>query len=225
MPSVGFIQAYGMTELAPSATVLEPKHHSLTGPFASKLRSAGRATPIADVKVADADDREVPRGTVGQILVRGPGVMKGYWNQPDLTAEALRGGWMHTGDAGYMDDDGFLYVVDRIKDMIITGGENVYSAEVENAICKHSAVAMCAVVGIPSQKWGEQVHAIVCLKPGCRVSEGDIIAHCRLLIAGFKCPRSVEFRNEPLPTSGVGKILKRQLRAAYWPSTSPQSAP
>ena len=132
---------------------------------------------------------------------------------------------MHTGDAGYMDDDGFLYVVDRIKDMIITGGENVYSAEVENAICKHSAVAMCAVVGIPSQKWGEQVHAIVCLKPGCRVSEGDIIAHCRLLIAGFKCPRSVEFRNEPLPTSGVGKILKRQLRAAYWPSTSPQSAP
>lgn len=147
MPSVGFLQGYGMTELAPTATALEPKHHSLTGPFASKLWSAGRATPIADVKIADADDREVPRGTVGQILVRGPGVMKGYWNQPELTAETLRGGWMHTGDAGYMDDDGFLYVVDRIKDMIITGGENVYSAEVENAICKHGAVAMCVSSG------------------------------------------------------------------------------
>ena len=212
MPGVSFTQAYGMTELAPVATVLEAKHHALSGPYMSKLRSAGRATQIADVKVADADDREVPRGTVGQILVRGPGVMKGYWNQPELTAETLRGGWMHTGDAGYMDDEGFLYVVDRIKDMIITGGENVYSAEVENAICKHTAVAMCAVVGIPHEKWGEQVHAILFLKPGQQLTEGDVLSHCRTLIAGFKCPRSVEFRTEPLPISGAGKILKRQLR-------------
>jgi acyl-CoA synthetase (AMP-forming)/AMP-acid ligase II len=224
MPSVSFIQAYGMTELAPAATVLEAKHHALAGPFVSKLRSAGRAIQIADVMVADPDDVEVPRGTVGQILVRGPGVMKGYWNKPELTAETLRGGWMHTGDAGYMDDDGFLYVVDRIKDMIITGGENVYSAEVENAICKHPAIAMCAVVGIPHEKWGEQVHAILLLKPGCRLNEDDVIAHCRTLIAGFKCPRSVEFRTEPLPISGAGKILKRQLRAAYWPSTSAPAA-
>ncbi len=224
MPGVNFTQAYGMTELAPVATVLEAKHHALSGPFVSKLRSAGRASQIADVKVADADDREVPRGTVGQILVRGPGVMKGYWNQPELTAETLRGGWMHTGDAGYMDDDGFLFVVDRIKDMIISGGENVYSAEVENAICKHDAVAMCAVVGIPHEKWGEQVHAILYLKPGQQLTEDDVIAHCRTLIAGFKCPRSVEFRTEPLPISGAGKILKRQLRAAYWPATTASTA-
>lgn len=224
MPGVSFIQAYGMTELAPAATVLEAKHHALTGPYVSKLRSAGRAIQIADVKVADIDDRELPRGEVGQILVRGPGVMKGYWNQPELTAETLRGGWMHTGDAGYMDDDGFLYVVDRIKDMIITGGENVYSAEVENAICKHAAVAMCAVVGIPHDKWGEQVHAILFLRPGCQLTEDEVIAHCRSLIAGFKCPRSVEFRAEPLPISGAGKILKRQLRAAYWPALSESSA-
>jgi acyl-CoA synthetase (AMP-forming)/AMP-acid ligase II len=224
MPDVGFTQAYGMTELAPVATALEAKHHALSGPYVSKLRSAGRAIQIADVKVADADDRELPRGTVGQILVRGPGVMKGYWNQPELTAETLRGGWMHTGDAGYMDDDGFLYVVDRIKDMIITGGENVYSAEVENAICKHTAVAMCAVVGIPHDKWGEQVHAILYLRPGQQLSEEDVITHCRTLIAGFKCPRSVEFRTEPLPISGAGKILKRQLRAAYWPATAASTA-
>jgi long-chain acyl-CoA synthetase len=138
--------------------------------------------------------------------------MKGYWNQPALTAEALRGGWMHTGDGGYMDDEGFVFVVDRIKDMIITGGENVYSAEVENAIYRHPAVAMCAVIGVPDEQWGERVHAVIALKPGQMTTEAEVIAHCRQLIAGYKCPRTVSLRTEPLPLSGAGKVLKTVLR-------------
>jgi len=138
--------------------------------------------------------------------------MQGYWNQPALTADALRGGWMHTGDGGYMDDEGFVFVVDRIKDMIITGGENVYSAEVENAIYQHPAVAMCAVIGVPDEQWGERVHAVIALKPGQSTSETDIVAHCRQLIAGYKCPRTVSVRAEPLPLSGAGKVLKTVLR-------------
>jgi long-chain acyl-CoA synthetase len=167
------------------------------------------------VKIVDPTDREVPRGTVGEILIRGPMMMKGYWNQPKLTEDAMRGGWMHTGDGGYMDDEGFVYVVDRMKDMIISGGENVYSAETENALYQHPAVAMCAVIGIPHKEWGEQVHTVVMLKDGLQLTEDELLAHCRKLIAGYKCPRSVEFTREPLPVSGVGKILKRELRARY----------
>jgi long-chain acyl-CoA synthetase len=211
LDGVDFYQGYGMTEAVP-ATVLEPRFHT---PGAAKLRSAGRATFFAEVKVVDPTDRELPRGEIGEILIGGPMVMKGYWNQPKLTDEALRGGWMHTGDAGYMDDDGFLYVVDRLKDMIISGGENVYSAETENAIYQHPAVAMCAVVGVPHPEWGEQVHAVILLKEGCEVTAEEMQAHCRSLIAGYKCPRSIEFTREPLPVSGVGKILKRALRDRY----------
>jgi long-chain acyl-CoA synthetase len=200
-----------MTEAVP-ATILEPRFHT---PGGAKLGSAGRATYFAEVKIVDPSDREVPRGEVGEILIGGPMVMKGYWNQPKLTEDALRGGWMHTGDAGYMDEDGFLFVVDRLKDMIISGGENVYSAETENAIYQHPAVAMCAVIGIPHEEWGEQVHAIVLLKDGQCVTEEELVAHCRKLIAGYKCPRSVEITKDPLPVSGVGKILKRQLRERY----------
>jgi len=140
--------------------------------------------------------------------------MQGYWNQPALTAEALRGGWMHTGDGGYMDDEGFVFVVDRNKDMIITGGENVYSAEVENAIYQHPAVAMCAVIGVPDEQWGERVHAVVAVKPEQSVTEDELIAHCRRLIAGYKCPRTVDVRREPLALSGAGKVLKTVLRRA-----------
>ena len=212
LPGCAFIQAYGMTELSPVATFLSPRYHATEGPDAGRLRAAGRAAPSAEIRIADEQDREVPRGTVGQILVRGPIVMQGYWKQPALSADALRGGWMHTGDGGYMDDDGFVFVVDRIKDMIITGGENVYSAEVENAIYQHPAVAMCAVIGVPDEQWGERVHAVVALKPGQRATEPEIIAHCRTVIAGYKCPRSVSLRTEPLPLSGAGKVLKTVLR-------------
>ena len=212
LPACRFIQAYGMTELSPAATFLAPRYHATEGPDSGRLRAAGRAAPTVEIRIADEEDREVPRGTVGQILVRGPIVMKGYWNQPALTADALRGGWMHTGDGGYMDEDGFVFVVDRIKDMIITGGENVYSAEVENAIYQHPAVAMCAVIGVPDEQWGERVHAVVSLKPGQTATAPEIVAHCRTRIAGYKCPRSVSVRTEPLPLSGAGKVLKTVLR-------------
>jgi long-chain acyl-CoA synthetase len=216
LPGCGFTQAYGMTELSPVVTFLSSRYHitdhTTDGPNAGRLRAAGRAAHTAEIRIVDDEDREVPRGSVGQIVVRGPIVMQGYWNQPALTAEALRGGWMHTGDGGYMDDEGFVFIVDRIKDMIITGGENVYSAEVENAIYQHPAVAMCAVIGVPDERWGERVHAVVSLKPGQTTTEADIVAHCRRVIAGYKCPRSVGVRAEPLPLSGAGKVLKTVLR-------------
>jgi acyl-CoA synthetase (AMP-forming)/AMP-acid ligase II len=141
--------------------------------------------------------------------------MKGYWNKPELTQAALKGGWMHTGDAAYMDEDGFVFVVDRVKDMIISGGENIYSAEVENAVAQHPAVAACAVIGIPSEQWGETVHAAIVLKPGQAATADEIAAHCRTLIAGYKCPRSVAFV-EALPLSGAGKVLKTKLREPFW---------
>jgi acyl-CoA synthetase (AMP-forming)/AMP-acid ligase II len=212
LPRCGFLQAYGMTELSPVATFLPARYHTTEGPYAGRLRAAGRAAQTAEIRIVDDQDREVPRGTVGQIIVRGPMVMQGYWNQPRLTAGALQGGWMHTGDGGYMDDEGFVFVVDRIKDMIITGGENVYSAEVENAIYQHPAVAMCAVIGVPDEQWGERVHAVVVVKPGQSVSGPDLIAHCRQLIAGYKCPRTVDVRTEALTLSGAGKVLKTVLR-------------
>lgn len=158
---------------------------------------------------------ELPHGEIGEIIVRGPIVMKGYWRKPELTAQTLRGGWMHTGDSGYFDDDGFLFIADRIKDMIISGGENVYSIEVENAICSHPDVAQCAVIGIPDPRWGEAVHAIVVARPGARLEADAIRAHCRTLIAGYKVPRSVEIRTTPLPLSGSGKVLKPALRAEF----------
>ena len=142
--------------------------------------------------------------------------MQGYYGMPEATAETLRDGWLHTGDSGYLDEEGFLFIVDRIKDMIVSGGENVYSQEVENAIYQHSTVLECAVIGIPHEKWGEQVHAIVRLKPDQQLSESELIEHCKTLIADYKCPRSVTLREESLPLSGAGKILKKDLRAPYW---------
>ncbi|MGE0386418.1 MAG: long-chain-fatty-acid--CoA ligase [Gammaproteobacteria bacterium] len=210
-----FIQAYGMTELSPTATILPGWHHTPEGRRAGKVRSAGRAAFASEVRIVDAADDEVPRGTIGEIAVRSPGIMRGYWNKPAETAAAIRGGWMHTGDAGYMDADGFVFVVDRIKDMIVTGGENVYSVEVENAIATHPAVAICAVIGVPDEQWGERVHAVVTLKPGASLDEADLRAHCKTLIAGYKCPRSAEFI-DALPMSGPGKVLKSELRRRYW---------
>ncbi len=215
LPGVGFMQAYGMTELAPLATVLAPLYHAVEGRALGKLRSAGRASFCTEVRIVDEQDCELPRRSVGEVVVRGPNVMQGYWNHPEQTAEALRGGWMHTGDGGYMDEDGFVFIVDRMKDMIISGGENIYSAEVENAIAQHPAVSTCAVVGIPSAEWGETVHAVVVCRSGASVAAAELISHCKSLIAGYKCPRSVDFR-ESLPLSGAGKVLKTELRKPYW---------
>jgi long-chain acyl-CoA synthetase len=215
LPGVGFVQAYGMTELSPLATVNPAWTHTAEGRKAGKLRAAGRAGYCIELRIVDAEGQEVPRGTVGEVVVRGPNVMQGYWNKPELTAAAVRDGWMHTGDGAWMDEDGFIFIADRLKDMIITGGENVYSGEVENAVAQHAGVAACAVIGIPSEQWGEAVHAVVVRKPGREVLDADLIAHCKALIAGYKCPRSVDFV-DALPISGAGKVLKTKLREPFW---------
>ncbi len=211
LPNVGLSQSYGMTELSPSATLLGPEYHNEESLANGRMRSVGKPVFLAEVRIVDAGGNEVPRGTVGEIAVRGPGVMLGYWNKPEATAEAIRDGWMHTGDGGYMDKDGFVFLCDRIKDMIISGGENVYSAEVEAALASHPAVAMSAVIGVPHEKWGESVHAVIVLKPGMTADLAAIQAHCRERIAGYKIPRSIDFRDS-LPLSSVGKVLKHQIR-------------
>ncbi len=209
--SAGFTQGYGMTELAPLACLLSPADHE--DPTLS--RAAGRAGSCVEVKIVDPEGVEVPRGEVGEVIVRGDNVMVGYWDKPEETAAAIRDGWMHTGDGGLMDERGYVFIVDRIKDMIITGGENVYSAEVENAVAKHEAVAACAVIGIPDDEWGERVHAVVVLQPGASTTEEELRDFCRAHVANYKLPRSVAFVDE-LPVSGAGKILKRELRAMHW---------
>ncbi len=209
-------QLYGQTESAPLLTALDSRYHVTDGPLAGRLRSAGRACPATELRIVDDNDVEVPRGTVGEIVARGPNIMKGYWGREDLTAETLRGGWLHTGDAAYMDAEGFIFISDRLKDMIISGGENVYSTEVENALYQHPDVAQVAVIGIPDDKWGERVHAVVVPRDGASPDPAALMAHCRALIADYKCPRSVSFRDEPLPLSGAGKVLKTELRKPFW---------
>ena len=216
IPGVDFYQAYGQTEASPVVTVMGPEYHTISGPRAGKLKGAGRVVAGIDLAILDDDGKELATGEVGEICIRGDNVMLGYWNLPDATAETLRDGWLHTGDGGRLDDEGMLFIVDRVKDMIVSGGENVYSAETEQAVYAHPAVAECAVIGIPHESWGEQVHAIVRLKEGYSLTAQDLIDHCKSLIAGYKCPKSVEFREEPLPLSGAGKILKKDLRAPFW---------
>ncbi len=216
LPDVGFVQAYGQSEASPCMVYMPREYHVLEGPNAGRLKAAGRSGIACEVRIFDENDNEVSRGTVGEIVGRGDNVMLGYWQQPELSAKTLRNGWLHTGDGGYMDEDGFVYVVDRVKDMIISGGENVYSAEVEQALYQHADVAECAVIGVPDERWGERVHAIVRVKPGTAPTSDAIIAHCKALIANYKCPRSVDFRDDPLPLSGAGKILKTELRKPYW---------
>ncbi|KRB73298.1 fatty-acid--CoA ligase [Nocardioides sp. Root190] len=214
-PEARFVQAYGMTELAPVVTLLTADDH-VDG---TRLRSGGRSAPHTEIRIVDADGAELPSGTVGEITVRGGHVMSGYWNKPDETTSALRDGWMHTGDGGYLDDAGYLFIVDRIKDMIVTGGENVYSAEVENVLAQHPAVAACAVIGVPDEVYGERVHAVVTLLPGHTATENELREHCKALVAGYKAPRSVDFI-DALPLSPAGKVQKRELRAPYWAGTS-----
>ncbi|MDR0246525.1 MAG: long-chain-fatty-acid--CoA ligase [Burkholderia sp.] len=215
LSGVGFYQVYGMTECAPVITVLPAQAHLVGYKGGSKVGSAGLPITQVEVRISDGEDRDVPRGTVGEILARGPMVMQGYWNKPQETAQALRGGWMHTGDSAYQDEDGYLFVVDRVKDMIVTGGENVYSAEVENAIAQMPQVSQSAVIAVPDEQFGERVHAVIVLCPGEVLTEEAVIQHCRSLIAGYKVPRSVEFRDS-LPTAAAGKLLKHELRKPFW---------
>ncbi|MEM1299998.1 MAG: AMP-binding protein [Pseudomonadota bacterium] len=214
-PGAQFSNGYGMTEMSNLIAALTPDYHVLDGPKAGKLQSVGHPVPYLDVRVFDADDREVAQGEIGEIVTRGPTVMKGYLNNPDATAEALRGGWFHTGDMGYMDADGMLFISGRAKDMIITGGENVYPTEVEDVLSTHPAVSEVAVIGVPDPKWGEAVHAVIIPASGASPDVETLMAHCRAALAGYKCPKVLHFRSEPMPLSGANKVLKTALRAEY----------
>lgn len=207
-----FTQVYGLTETTGGATYMLPEAHD---PARGKLRSCGVPYPGTEIKCVDEDGAEVPQGEVGEILIKSGFVMKGYWNRDEATADAIKDGWFRTGDAGYFDEEGFLYIHDRVKDMIVSGGENVYPAEVENALFGHPDIADVAVIGVPDAKWGECVKAIIVPKPGCNPAEADIIAYAKTRIAGYKCPKSVDV-TEALPRNASGKVLRRHLREPYW---------
>jgi len=211
LPAVKFVQAFGMTETSPVCTVLTSEQHS---PTSTKLGTVGTPMPHAEIRIADGDDADVSTGTTGQILVRGPHVMNGYWNQPEVTAKALKGGWYHTGDAGWLDEDGFLHIAGRTTEMIVSGGENVYPVEIENALSLHPAVDSAAVIGIPDPHWGATVHAVISVKPDCTVTLQELDAHCRPLIAGYKCPRGLTVWDGALPLTNVGKMDKTTMRKA-----------
>jgi long-chain acyl-CoA synthetase len=214
----GLSHSYGTTETAGFVTNLSPMDHVFDGTEDELRRtaSAGQATPLIDVRVVDDDGHDVPTGTVGEVVCGGPKVMAGYWRKPQATDAVLKTGWYHTGDMGRLDGQGYLTLVDRKKDMIITGGENVYSSEVESVLSLHPAVAEAAVIGIPDAKWGEAVTAIVVPRAGTTLTPPDLIEYCRGKIADYKVPKSVVFRSEPLPKTGPGKIAKRVLRDPYW---------
>lgn len=204
-----FMQFYGATESLGAITILRPEQHDLVNE--KKLKSCGTVLPLMEIKIVDSSGNELLDGEIGEFLVRSPTIFSGYRNQPEATYAVLKDGWYHTGDAGYRDTDGLLYIVDRVKDMIVSGGENVYSAEVEQAIQKHPSVAMSAVIGAPDAKWGERVVAVIVLKSGMQATAEEINLHCRSLIAGYKIPKEIRFADS-LPVSPAGKILKRLLR-------------
>jgi len=208
----GFMQLYGLTETTGAGTCLSPDDHEGPG---TKLRSCGKPVPGSEVRVVDGRGQIVPAGQVGEIQIRGATVMKGYWNKPEATRNTITESWFATGDAGFFDGDGYLYIHDRVKDMIVSGGENIYPAEVENAIFGHPGVADVAVIGVPDEKWGEAVKAIVVKKPGIQAGPEEIIAYARERIAGYKLPKSVDFI-DALPRNPSGKILRRELRQPYW---------
>ncbi len=213
-PGAELIHVYGATELSPLTTGLRNEQDLLDS---ERARSCGQSIIGTDVRVLDNDGRELPRREIGEVVVRGPNVMVGYWNKPEQTDAVLKDGAYWTGDLGFMDEDGYVYLVDRSKDMIVSGGENVYCTEVEEVIYQHEAVLEAAAFGIPDARWGEAVHAVVVPRPEHgNVDPQIIIEFCKSRIAGYKVPKSVDIRQEPLPKSGPGKVLKRELRAPYW---------
>ncbi len=208
-------QGYGLTETSPLLCVLPSEDHVLDGPRARRIRSCGRPAHGVEVKIFDEHDAECPPEQVGEIVARGRNIMQGYYKRPEATAEALRGGWFHTGDLGFRDADGYIYIVDRKKDMIITGAENVYPREVEEVLYTHPAVLEAAVIGVPSERWGETIKAIVVVRPGHTTNEQELIAFTRERLAHYKAPTSVDFA-EALPRNPSGKVLKKLLREPYW---------
>ena len=220
----GFCQLYGMTEAAPTVTVLLPEDH-IVDPADPKsvrrLRAAGRESTGVEVRVVDKNGNNIKPGEVGEVIARGDTIMSGYWGKPLETEEVLVNGWYWTRDLAEIDEDNYIYIVDRAKDMIVSGAENIYTVEVENALYKHPAILETTAIGVPSEQWGEEVKACVVLKPGVETTERKIIDHCKKHIAGYKCPKSVDFI-ESIPKSGAGKILKRELREKYWKGSERQ---
>jgi long-chain acyl-CoA synthetase len=218
LPGCEFGQGYGQSESSPLLTVLPYADHITEGAeeVTRRLASCGRPVIGVEVEVFDENDQPVKPGEIGEVCARGPNVMLGYWKRPEETALALRGGWLRTGDMATVDEAGYIFLVDRRKDMIITGGENVYSSEVENVIYTHPAIREAAVIGVPHDKWGEAVTAIVTLKDGASLSESELIDYCAARLADYKTPKRVEIRAGELPKSGTGKILKKELREPYW---------
>jgi acyl-CoA synthetase (AMP-forming)/AMP-acid ligase II len=211
------VQLFGQAESPMTITYLPHRDHVLEGnpEQMNRLASAGIQRTDVEVKIFDQDDLERPPGEMGEIVTRSDLVMKGYWRNPEATAETIRHGWLHTGDVGFMDESGYLFIMDRSKDMIISGGENIYPREIEEVIIQHPSIREVAVVGVPDPKWGEAVKAVVALLPGKPLTEEELIAFCKDNIASYKKPKSVDFVDE-LPKNNYGKILKRELRAKYW---------
>jgi acyl-CoA synthetase (AMP-forming)/AMP-acid ligase II len=211
-----FSQAYGLTEFASSATQLTPEDHvrALQG-NEKLLLSAGRPLLGTQLRIVRPDGSDAGVGEVGEVALRGDSLMTGYWQRPEATAEALCDGWLYTGDAGYLDRDGYLFICDRIKDMIVSGGENIYPREIEEVLLKLPGIADAAVIGVPDAKWGETPLAIVVRTPHATLDEAAVVAHCRTQLAGYKCPKAVVF-TEALPRNATGKVLKKDLRAPYW---------
>ncbi len=215
-PGTQFLHLYGATETSPIISGLVDEVERLG---TDREKSAGQPVLGCEIVIRDSDGHPLPAGAVGEVTVRGANVMAGYWNKPEQTAAALRDGWYWSGDVGRLDEEGFLFLLDRSKDMIISGGENIYCTEVEDALYTHPAVLEATVFGIPSPQWGEAVHAVVVLRPGNEIDEAGLIDHCKSRIAGYKVPRSIAFSTEPLPKSGPGKVLKRELREPFWADT------
>ena len=213
IPGAGFLQCYGMTETTGTIAALPPEDHDLGGN--ERMKSAGKAVPGVELKVVDENGEELPRGEVGELVCKSPSNMACYWNLPDATESSLKNGWMHTGDAAYMDEDGYVFIQDRMKDMIISGGENVYPAQVESAIYGHPSVGEVAVIGVPDDTWGEAVKACIVPKPGAVVDEASVIEWTKERLAGFKVPKSIDII-ELMPRNASGKILRKDLRSPYW---------
>jgi long-chain acyl-CoA synthetase len=218
-PGAELLHVYGTTETTPITTLLPHEERVLDTPL---IRSCGQPATGVEMRVVDDDLTDLPPRAVGQIAVRSPSVMAGYWRNPEATAEVMRGAWYLTGDLGYRDEDSYIYLVDRAKDMIVSGGENIYSTEVEDALASYPGIEEVAVFGVPDPRWGESVYAVVFSRKDATPDE--LTAHCRGQIAGFKMPRCIELRTEPLPKSAAGKILKRELREPHWAGQQAQVA-